>query len=158
MALSSTNVRFFKRIAKTKKHVHVCTGHFNQSNLPIGTVFLFLLLFFCFFVTDVTYSWASAGPNFIIRRLWFTYMLQVCSGTPPVHRGAFWQFPFRWIYYYDSNKSTGKETGKTHLKQDKTSITRRHTPCRCLDLFCKIQVRQRSCRSYPLWRPRCCYD
>ena len=25
------------------------------------------------------------------------------------------QFPFRWIYYYGSNKSTGKETGKTHL-------------------------------------------
>ena len=32
-----------------------------------------------------------------------------------VHRGAFYQFPFRWIYYYGSNKSTGKETGKTHL-------------------------------------------
>ena len=32
-----------------------------------------------------------------------------------MHRGAFCQFPFRWIYYYDSNKSTGKETGKTHL-------------------------------------------
>ena len=32
-----------------------------------------------------------------------------------VHRGAIFQFPFRWIYYYGSNKSTGKETGKTHL-------------------------------------------
>ena len=32
-----------------------------------------------------------------------------------VHRGAFCQFPFRWIYYYVSNNSTGKETGKTHL-------------------------------------------
>ena len=32
-----------------------------------------------------------------------------------VHRGAFFQFPFRWIYYYGSNKSTGKESGKTHL-------------------------------------------
>ena len=32
-----------------------------------------------------------------------------------LHRGAFCQFPFRWIYYYGSNKSTGKETGKTHL-------------------------------------------
>ena len=31
------------------------------------------------------------------------------------HRGVFCQFPFRWIYYYGSNKSTGKETGKTHL-------------------------------------------
>ena len=32
-----------------------------------------------------------------------------------VHRGAFCQFPFWWIYYYGSNKSTGKETGETHL-------------------------------------------
>ena len=28
---------------------------------------------------------------------------------------VFWQFPFRWIYYYGSNKSTRKETGKMHL-------------------------------------------
>ena len=28
-----------------------------------------------------------------------------------LHRDAFCQFPFRWIYYYGSNKSTGKETG-----------------------------------------------
>ena len=33
----------------------------------------------------------------------------------PLHRGAFCQFTFQWIYYYGSNKSTGKETGKTHL-------------------------------------------
>ena len=32
-----------------------------------------------------------------------------------LHRGAFCQFPFWWIYYYGSNKSTGKETGKMHL-------------------------------------------
>ena len=32
-----------------------------------------------------------------------------------MHRGAFCKFPFRWIYYCGSNKSTGKETGKTHL-------------------------------------------
>ena len=32
-----------------------------------------------------------------------------------LHRGAFCQSSFRCIYYYDSNKSTGKETGKTHL-------------------------------------------
>ena len=32
-----------------------------------------------------------------------------------MHRGAFVQFSFRWIYYYGSNKSTRKETGKTHL-------------------------------------------
>ena len=33
----------------------------------------------------------------------------------PLHRGAFYQFPFRRIYYYGSNEFTGKETGKTQL-------------------------------------------
>ena len=32
-----------------------------------------------------------------------------------MHRGAFCQFPFRWIYYFGINESTGKETGKMHL-------------------------------------------
>ena len=32
-----------------------------------------------------------------------------------VHRGAFCQFNFWWIYYCHSSKSTGKETGKSHL-------------------------------------------
>ena len=32
-----------------------------------------------------------------------------------LHRGAFCQFTFRWIYYSHSSKSTGKETGKTYL-------------------------------------------
>ena len=31
------------------------------------------------------------------------------------YRGAFCQVSSRWIYYYGSNESTGKETGKTHL-------------------------------------------
>ena len=30
-------------------------------------------------------------------------------------RDVFCLFPFRWIYSYGSNKSTGKETGKTYL-------------------------------------------
>ena len=34
---------------------------------------------------------------------------------PKFHRGAFCQFPFRWIYYCHNSKSTGEETGKTHL-------------------------------------------
>ena len=32
-----------------------------------------------------------------------------------MHRGVFYQFSFRWIYYYGYNKSTGEENGKTHL-------------------------------------------
>ena len=35
--------------------------------------------------------------------------------SKPLHRGAFCQFSFRWIWYCDSNKFTGKGTGKTHL-------------------------------------------
>ena len=42
---------------------------------------------------------------FPLNRLW----------TTELHRDAFCQFPPRWIYYYGSNESTGKETGKTHL-------------------------------------------
>ena len=33
----------------------------------------------------------------------------------PLHRGAFCQFIFRWIYNCHNSKSTGKETGKTHF-------------------------------------------
>ena len=33
----------------------------------------------------------------------------------PLHRGAFCHFLFRWIYYCNRSKSTGKETGKIHL-------------------------------------------
>ena len=39
--------------------------------------------------------------------------MKICKTS--VHRGAFYQFPFRWIYYYRSNESIGKETGKSHL-------------------------------------------
>ena len=35
--------------------------------------------------------------------------------SKPVHRSAFYHSSFQWIYYYGSNKSTGKETGKSHL-------------------------------------------
>ena len=39
-----------------------------------------------------------------------------CVSSPtPLHKGAFFQFLFRWIHYCHSSKSTGKETGKTHL-------------------------------------------
>ena len=32
-----------------------------------------------------------------------------------LQRGLFCQFTFRWIHYYDSNRSIGLETGKSHL-------------------------------------------
>ena len=44
---------------------------------------------------------------------WPPVRLKTINAQLHFHRGAFCQFPFRWIYYYGSNKSTGKETGKT---------------------------------------------
>ena len=37
------------------------------------------------------------------------------SEVSSLPRGVFCQFPFRWIYYYGRNESTGKKTGKTYL-------------------------------------------
>ena len=37
------------------------------------------------------------------------------EANTPLHRGAFCQSSFWWIYFYGSNKSTGKETDKSHL-------------------------------------------
>ena len=45
----------------------------------------------------------------------FAFMKDLSSHFNAVHRGAFFQFLFRWIHYCHSSKSTGKETGKTHL-------------------------------------------
>ena len=50
-------------------------------------------------------SVASSGKNKF--HLEFTFQR--------LHRGVFCQFPFRRIYYYGSNNSTGKEISKTHL-------------------------------------------
>ena len=41
--------------------------------------------------------------------------IRLCLIDFTVHRGAFYKFPFWWIYYCHSRKSTGKETGKMHL-------------------------------------------
>ena len=44
---------------------------------------------------------------------WHSRKIHCLAGA--LHRDAFCQLPFRWIYYCHSSKSTGKETGKTHL-------------------------------------------
>ena len=44
-------------------------------------------------------------------------IMHACKSSivDPLHRDAFCQFTFRWIYYCYSSKSTGQKTGKTHL-------------------------------------------
>ena len=54
-------------------------------------------------------SWFDRNSTNIVFLHFFVQKIKT------LHRGAFCQSSFRWIYYYDSNKSTGKETGKTHL-------------------------------------------
>ena len=43
--------------------------------------------------------------------------------TRPVHRGAFCQFAFQWIYYYGCNKSTGKELANRNSVQRVRRVT-----------------------------------
>ena len=49
----------------------------------------------------------------------FTHFVHQETISPKIlqllHRGAIWQFPVRWIYYWHSCNSTRKKTGKTHL-------------------------------------------
>ena len=47
--------------------------------------------------------------------VWSCHMFETSLSARLLHRGAFFQFPFQWSYYYDSNKYNGKETGKMHL-------------------------------------------
>ena len=57
------------------------------------------------------YNHTSSNPTTTSEVL----LMIIYKKTLAVHTGAFGQFPFRWIYYYGSNKSTGKETDKMPL-------------------------------------------
>ena len=69
---------------------------------------------------------------FVCLQRWYSIEQKSMQINPrhhyTVHRGAFCQFPFRWIYYCHSSKFTRKETGKTHS-------------CAVVDLSTKIQFR-----------------
>ena len=47
----------------------------------------------------------------------FGFQLPRSTLATALHKGVFSQFPFRWIYYCHSSKSTKKETGKTYSKK-----------------------------------------
>ena len=59
----------------------------------------------------------------------------------PLHRGAFCQFSFRWIYSCYCSKSTWEETGKTH------HCALSYHPGGCLG----CQEKQKSSRKYNLY-------
>ena len=56
-----------------------------------------------------------AAKCMIERHLIFWGVWVVLLFLATVHRGAFCQFTFRWVYYCHSSKSTRKEIGKTYL-------------------------------------------
>ena len=69
-------------------------------------------------IFDIEYDFES--QNFAFFRVYLICQknqkkINAIFVTCTVYKGAFCKIPFRWIYYYGSNKSTGKETGKTHL-------------------------------------------
>ena len=55
------------------------------------------------------------SPQSLSRGQLLSTEVSLEGGGSTLHRSAFYQFPFQWIYYYDSNKSIGKETDKMHL-------------------------------------------
>ena len=63
----------------------------------------------------------------------------LCIWFLSLHRGAFCQLPFRWIYYWPllchSSKSTGKETGKTHPEITAFRLERIFQPMRTLEFI-----------------------
>ena len=65
-------------------------------------------------LANVTLRWGMypAGKVDISQHL--TILLSA-STVWTLHRGAFCQLPFRWIYYCPGSKSMGKETGKIDL-------------------------------------------
>ena len=50
----------------------------------------------------------ASKENLVFVSVW----AYVCHCTAGLHRGAFCQFPFRWIYYCHSSKSTERKLAK----------------------------------------------
>ena len=61
----------------------------------------------------VSYFFFLLSYGFFQKHILQAVLFKVASSG--LQRGSFCPFPFLLIYYYGSNKSTEKETGKTHL-------------------------------------------
>ena len=83
--------------------------HFKDQMIQNG---LFSAFFANKFVLQTQLDLHSALVVFqVLDAIQFEHNIQNLG----LHRGAFCQFPFRWIYYCHSSKSTGKKAGKLHL-------------------------------------------
>ena len=79
-----------------KRALAMNLGLLFQSNFKFNGMEIILKDHYCFHLFE-----------FFIRTTWNIHTT--------VHRDAFCQFLFWWIYYCHNSKSTGKETDKTHL-------------------------------------------
>ena len=82
----------------------------NRTKLCVWALKSLKKLHTCILLKSISNTTLKIGCMSLLFLPFFHWSLEHAT-----HRGAFCQFPFRWIYYYDGNKSTGKETGKTHL-------------------------------------------
>ena len=96
----------FAEANKMDNYKDYLNGKLTHFCPTVNICALFLQRFFFW----ITQNGTNQNENFQLPvQTYLLLPLRQCS------RGVFSQFPFRWIYYYGSNKSTGKETGKTHL-------------------------------------------
>ena len=83
----------------------ICT--YMQTKLSTFTPYLHRMIF--------SFSRFTIGTNFFVSFLITDFSLTKVPLFQPMHRSAFCQLPFPWIYYWYSTKSTGKESGKMQL-------------------------------------------
>ena len=91
---------FNLRLKFVENNFKMSTSNENKETIQqvnILSIYLFIYSIYSNLIKLKIYSFSNTGQ------------------MQPLHRGAFWQFPFRWIYCCHSSKSTGNETGKTHL-------------------------------------------
>ena len=108
-------VKFVKNSSKTSPYVEKAQGTKNNSDKSLDA-------------KKRHKSWFLKAS--LVRKRTASLKSLLQSNTSafggPLQRGAFCQFPFRWIYYCGSNKSTGKKSGKMHLCALFLALKRNH--------------------------------
>ena len=139
LLLCSSIRRFYRRPAcMQRKQIEVKST--AASRVEIGQVWHDSVLMMESRPQVQTLSWSNEGSKtreseILPRQQQYSRIYKdVWCSRNTLHRDAFWEFPFRWIYYCNSSESTGKETDKTHL----CALVR--IPCYILDATWSSQI------------------
>ena len=116
-----------------------CSVRPALKRTPVQNLNSFSIMFYYIISTTYQKIWDLFCPVHIFGLSHSVSTLGFFCNT--VHRGVFCKFPFRWIYYYGSNKSTEKETDKTHLCAVYSLLTMHSSQCTmlCWINFCPVQ-------------------